>query len=223
MSDALAVIFDMDGVLVDSYAAHQESWRRLASERGYEMTDEQFTATFGRTSREIIELLWGDGQLSNEEIARLDDRKEAYYREVIRKDFPAMEGAAELIDTLSAAGFQLAVGSSGPSKNVQLVLDRLNRAGLFQGVVSGNDVTRGKPDPQVFQIAAERIGVAVDRCVVVEDAPAGIEAAHAAGMRCVGLVSTGRTAKELAAADLVVGSLDSLSAQTFIALVENRT
>jgi beta-phosphoglucomutase len=223
MSDALAVIFDMDGVLVDSYAAHQESWRRLASERGYEMTDEQFTATFGRTSREIIELLWGNGQLSNEEIARLDDRKEAYYREIIRRDFPAMEGAAELIGALSAAGFRLAVGSSGPPENVELVLDRLNRAGLFQGTVSGNDVTRGKPDPQVFQIAAERLGVAAERCVVVEDAPAGIAAAHAAQMKCVGLVSTGRTAQELAAADLVVQSLSVLTAQSFSALVEKRT
>lgn len=219
MSGTLAVIFDMDGVLVDSYFAHQESWRRLAAEQGFEMSDEQFDATFGRTSREIIELLWGKGRLSNDEIARLDDRKEGYYREIIREDFPAMEGAAELIDALSGAGFRLAVGSSGPQENVELVLERLNRAALFDGTVSGDDVTIGKPNPQVFQIAAERVGTSPGRCVVVEDAPAGIEAAHAAEMKCIGVVSTGRSRNELAAADLVVERLAELSAETFRGLI----
>ena len=157
MSGACAVIFDMDGVLVDSYAAHQESWRRLAAERGYQLTPQQFAATFGRTSREIIEQLWGDAQLPAAEIARLDDLKEAYYRDIVRVDFPAMDGAVELIDALSAAGIQLAVGSSGPPENVELVLDKLERAEKFSASVTGMDVTRGKPDPQVFQIAAERM------------------------------------------------------------------
>ena len=128
MSGSRAVIFDMDGVLVDSYAAHQESWRRLAAERGYRMTPGEFAATFGRTSREIIEQLWGHGRLSAAEIAQLDDLKEEYYRDLVRTKFPAMEGAVELIDALSAAGIRLAVGSSGPPENVELVLEKLGAA-----------------------------------------------------------------------------------------------
>jgi beta-phosphoglucomutase len=220
MSETVGVIFDMDGVLVDSYLAHRESWQRLAAERGYSMTDEQFAATFGRTSREIIGQLWADGELSSDDIIRLDDRKEAYYREIVRDRFPGMDGAAELIDGLCAAGFRLAVGSSGPPENVELVLAELQRAEKFQAVVTGTDVTRGKPDPQVFQIAARRLDLATSRCVVVEDAAAGVSAARAAGARSIGLVSTGRTASELAHADLVVKSLRELDSSTFLQLVQ---
>jgi beta-phosphoglucomutase len=219
MPQTSGVIFDMDGVLVDSYLAHRKSWQRLAAERGYTMTDEQFAATFGRTSREIIEHLWGDGQLPSEEITRLDDRKEQYYREIIREQFPGMDGAAELIDDLYAAGFRLAVGSSGPPENVELVLAELQRADKFHAVVTGMDVTRGKPDPQVFRIAAQRLEIPPNQCAVVEDAAAGVAAARAAGTRSVGLVSTGRTAAELAQADLVVRSLRELDSATILQLL----
>ena len=217
-----AVIFDMDGVLVDSYAAHQESWQRLAVERGYQLTPQDFAATFGRTSREIIQQLWGDARLSVQEIAALDDLKEEYYRDVVRRDFPAMDGAVELIDALTAAQIRLAVGSSGPPENVELVLDKFERTEQFTAVVTGVDVTRGKPDPQVFQVASERLDLPPSKCVVVEDAPAGIVAAQAAGMKCVGLASTGRTTDELSAADLVVGSLREVTPQTFLDLVDDR-
>jgi beta-phosphoglucomutase len=207
----MAVIFDMDGVLVDSYQAHFESWRRLADQHGYEMAPDQFAATFGRTSREIIRLLWGGGDLSTERVAELDDDKEALYREIIRQQFPAMDGAIELIDSLDEAGFLLAVGSSGPPENLAVVMEKLDRSDRFAAMVTATDVTRGKPDPQVFLIAAEKMSVLPERCLVVEDAPPGIAAAKAAGMKSVGLVSTGRSHAELAAADLVVDSLRELS------------
>jgi len=220
MRHIVAVIFDMDGVLVDSYDAHRVSWQRLAMELGYEMTDEQFAATFGRTSREIIEELWSHAKLSRQQVTELDDRKEASYRDIIAADFPAMDGAVELIDELHDAGIPLAVGSSGPPQNVAVVVQQLGRGDKFQAAVTGSDVTRGKPDPQVFQIAAARLHVPPSDCVVVEDAPAGLAAAHAAGMKSVGLVSTGRTATELAAADLVVDSLRELSSQSIRSLLD---
>ena len=220
MTGPHAAIFDVDGVLVDSYRAHFDSWRKLASQQQWTMTEAQFAATFGRTSREIIAELWSDGQLSDQRIAELDQRKESFYREILRTSFPEMHGAARLIDVLAEAGFLLAVGSSGPLENVQLVLDRVDPHHHIRAVVSGEDVTQGKPDPQVFQLAAQRLRIASDRCVVVEDAPPGVAAAHAAGMRCVALVSTGRTSEQLHEADLVVHDLTELSPHCLRQLID---
>ncbi len=208
-----AVIFDVDGVLVDSYRAHLASWRRLAAEHGLEITEAQFAETFGKTSRDIIARFWGGDGLDERGIRKLDERNEALYRRLVRDAFPAMDGARELIDALHDAGMPLAVGSSGPPENVDLALARLGRPERFGARVTGLDVTRGKPDPQVFLIAAERLQVEPRRCVVIEDAPDGVRAARRAGMAAVALVSTGRTREELLAVrpDLVVGSLRELS------------
>jgi beta-phosphoglucomutase len=122
-----------------------------------------------------------------------------------------MPGASELLNALGKAGFLLAIGSSGPPENVDQVLDKLQIRPLLSAVVTGADVTRGKPDPQVFLIAAQRLGVHPARCVVVEDAALGIKAAHAAGMKAIGLASTGRTRESLATADLVVDRLGEIT------------
>jgi beta-phosphoglucomutase len=210
MTTQQAVIFDVDGVLVDSYQAHYESWQLAGLDRGLDMTQDQFVATFGRTSREVIVELWGDRFNTPQSVEELDDSKEEFFREILQQDFPAMDGAAELIKALHQAGFRLAVGSSGPPDNVNMVLDRLQSRPYFEGVVTGTDVQRGKPDPQVFLLGAERIGVAPRHCVVIEDAPAGVAAAHAAGMKCIAIASTGRVRESLLAAELVVNSLREL-------------
>ena len=209
--ETFGVIFDMDGVLVDSYHAHFQSWRELAAELGVEVTEADFVRHFGRTSREIVEAYWGEGRFTDEEIAELDRRKESYYRRIISQNFPEMPGVRSLLSRLKAAGFRLAVGSSGPPENVRLVLEKLEAGPLFDAVVTGMDVTRGKPDPQVFLLAAKRLNLPPEHCVVIEDAPVGIRAAHAAGMAAVGLVSTGRDPQSLAEADLVVPSLEKLT------------
>lgn len=221
MNNNSGVIFDMDGVLVDSYHAHFDSWQMIAEKEGLTFTEEQFAATFGRTSREIIASLWGEG-LTEERIRELDDRKEAAYRQIIEKDFPAMPGARELLHRLHEAGFALAIGSSGPPENIEVILDQLQARSLFSAVVSGADVTRGKPDPQVFLMAAERLGLPPGRCVVVEDAPVGVAAAHAAGAAAIGLASTGRTPESLAKADLVVDSLREITPGVVRELVARR-
>lgn len=204
-----AVIFDVDGVLVDSYQAHFQSWRAMLGEQGVEFTEAEFRATFGRTSADIIAELY-QNDLSADEIERLDDLKEALYRDIIRDNFSAVDGAAELIDSLEAAGFRLAVGSSGPPANVMLTLESLGRVNSFGAIVTGADVTRGKPDPQVFQLGAERLGVLASQCTVVEDAAAGVEAANRAGMTSIGLTGTA-TREQLAHARLVVDRLGELS------------
>jgi beta-phosphoglucomutase len=220
-ADPPAVIFDMDGVLVDSYAAHFESWRAVCREDGIELGEARFARSFGRTSAAVIDELW-QGRVSGAAAAALDARKEALYRELIDGRFPEVDGARELIDALGEDGFRLAVGSSGPPENVALVLARLGCRARFAAVVTGKDVARGKPDPQIFLTAAARLGAAPARCVVIEDAPVGIEAARAAGMATIGFVASGRTAAELAAADLVVARLGELTPARVRALLERR-
>ncbi len=212
-----AVIFDVDGVIVDSYRPHFEGWRRMLAELGEEFTEETFRGTFGRTNRDIFADLFGD-KYSDADVLVAAERKEALYREIIRADFPAIDGAVELIDALADAGFRLAVGSSGPPENVALTIECLGRGEKIAARVTGADVERGKPDPQVFQLAAEKLGVAPHECVVVEDATVGVAAAKAAEMACVALTGTA-TREQLGEADLVVDSLRELSAERITALI----
>lgn len=211
MAEGLGVIFDVDGVLIDSYQAHFESWRQLAAEIGRTCSEAEFVRGFGRTSRENIVEQWSDRNWTPAEVRQLDDRKEFLYREIIRQHFPGMPGAAELMRSLYQAGFRIAVGSSGPPENIELVIDRLGVASVITGRITARDVTRGKPDPQVFELAADALGLSPAACCVVEDAPAGIQAAHAAGIVCAGLASTGRTLQDLEQADCVVASLHELN------------
>jgi len=219
MADTFAVIFDMDGVLIDSYGAHFESWKRLAGENGCQYSEGDFVRGFGRTSREVLAEQWKERPLPESRIRELAARKEALFRKLIDVDFPAMEGAEKLIRSLHQSGFRLAVGSSGPPENVRLVVEKLGVGSLLSACVTGADVTRGKPDPQVFELAAERMDVPPAQCVVIEDAPVGVIAARKAGMRCVGVASTGRTAAELSDADLVVQTLGELSPARIAALL----
>ncbi len=222
MNLQMAVIFDMDGVLIDSYQPHFESWRDLAAEQDLEVTEESFLHHFGRTSREIIASYWEGTVYGPENVVALDNRKEEIFRRIVSQDFPAMPGVRTLLDSLREAGFALAVGSSGPPENIALALEMLGKKGLFGAVVTASDVTHGKPDPQVFLLAAERLGVEPRNCVVIEDAPVGVQAAHAAGMVAVGLASTGRTRQSLEEAELVVDSLEQLGPKVLSGLIAAR-
>lgn len=217
------VIFDVDGVLVDSFAAHEKSWIMLAHETGVTFTPHDFALTFGQTSRDIVLQFWKVDPRDAEAIRALDDRKEHLYRGLIYAHCPIMDGAAQLIDALSTDGWRLAVGSSGPTENVDLVLDGLARRHLMSPVVTGRDVSRGKPDPEIFQRAAELAGISPDRCLVIEDAPVGIQAARAAGMKCVALLSTGRHRSDFASQppDLIVQSLGELNSTRLASLFDS--
>lgn len=219
----LAVIFDVDGVLIDSYAPHYESWREIAAGYGVDYTEPMFAVGFGRTSREIVAEQWNRSDFTAEKIREIDDAKEAAYRRIVASAFPSMPGATSLVAALHAAGFKVAVGSSGPPENVDLAIEKLGLAPYLDAKVTGRDVTRGKPDPQVFLTAAAKLGVPPERCAVVEDAPAGVAAAKAAGMACVGFPSTGRTRADVARADLVISSLADLTPNVFRDLIGRNT
>lgn len=211
----VGVIFDMDGVLIDSADAHFESWRRLGEELGTTVTRKQFEETFGRQNRDIIPIRFGVTDESR--IAMLADRKEELYRDRVRSDPPIVDGAAKLVRGLDEGGAGLAVGSSGPRENIELILQLTGLAGYFDVIVSSDDVTRGKPDPQVFSMACDRLGLSPGECVVIEDAPAGVQAAKRAGCGCIGVMMH-HDRRALRSADRVVERLADLQVEEVLAV-----
>ena len=205
----------MDGVLVDTYRAHFQSWVEMTRADGIQISEAEFAPTFGQTNPQVIRCFWKDRQFSDAEVNALAEEKEAVFRKIIETNFPAMPGAEQLVAALHQAGFRLAVGSSAPRENVDAVLRLLHAETAFQAVVSGSDVSHGKPDPEVFLRAAERLQLPPSRCMVVEDAPVGVAAATAAGMASIGLLSTGRSPEDLAGARRIVRSLNELSPALF--------
>ncbi|MCS6954081.1 MAG: HAD family phosphatase [Bryobacterales bacterium] len=211
-----AVLWDLDGTLVDSEEYHWRAWRDTMAAEGVPLTREQFLATFGQRNDSILRLWLGE-RATPEAIRRIGEAKEACYRRLVRElGLCPAPGAAEWIRRLHAENWAQAVASSAPRRNVETVLEVTGLAPYFAATVAAEDVTRGKPDPEVFLVAAARLGVPPDRCVVVEDAPAGIEAARRAGMRTIAL-SRGSGAPP---ADVVVGSLGELPPAAFARLIE---
>lgn len=205
-----AVIFDLDGVIVDSQAAHLEAFRVFARAHGASPDDATLRRTFGMHNRDIMPMLLGRA-LDAAETARLSDEKEALYRQLARGRLVPIPGARELVTSLDRAGVPLAVGSSGPRANVEMTVQELGLHAHFRALLTGDDIRRGKPDPEVFQAAADRIGVPHASCVVVEDAPEGVQAALSAGMRVLA-VTTSRPAALLSSAHRVVDSLVGVTA-----------
>jgi len=206
-----AVLWDMDGTLIDSGNTHWDTWRDALALEGYQLTREQFNATFGQRNDTILRSYFGH-DLSLSEIARISDAKEARYRELVRSgEIRLHAGVHAWLDRLHTAGWRQAIASSAPRLNIEALLETLRIAQYFGAVTSGDDVERGKPDPQIFQTAAGMLGVPPERCIVVEDALVGVEGARRAGMRCVGVLTTQPTLD----ADLVVERLDQLPPDAF--------
>ena len=188
MSD-VGVIFDMDGVLVLTESAHWQSWLAAAGPRKVKLEYPQFLSCFGRLNPDCIRILFGP-HIEPEESARIAQAKEAAFRDLIRANMPLAPGIVDVLRDLKHRQIRTAVGSSAPPENVNLVLDASKLRDMFDAVVDASQVTRGKPAPDVFLIAAQRMGVPPARCAVIEDAPMGIAAAVAAGMLPVGLTTT---------------------------------
>jgi len=216
-----AAIWDVDGTLVDTAELHFQAWLEVCREHGRDFSRADFAATFGRRNPEIIRHLFGD-RFSDAQISALGERKEELYRAAARRGVGLLPGVADLMEGLSREGFRQAVGSSAPHANLELILELTGIGRYLGAVVGAEDTTRGKPDPQVFLVAAEKLGVGPARCVVFEDAPAGVEAARAGGMRCVAVRFVPHHSEESlrrAGADLVVGSLEEVSPAAVARLV----
>ena len=214
----MGVIFDLDGVLVDTGWAHRQAWYDLAEKEGFRMSDELFTSTFGMQNYQILPMLIGR-DLACEEIDRLSDWKEQQYRDLMAEKLALPPGADRLLGELKDAGFLLAIGSSAPRANLDLVLERVQIRDYFDAFVTGEEVAKSKPSPETFLKAAEKLGLPPECCVVVEDAVQGVEAAKAAGMPVVAVTTT-RDRADLQAADMIVDSLSELKAKDFTRLLE---
>jgi beta-phosphoglucomutase len=206
-----AVLWDLDGTLVDSEEYHWRAWREIMAAEGIAITRDDFLATFGQRNDAILPNWLGTG-VSPERVQKIGDAKERRYRELVKSEGLApLPGVVEWVKRLRTEDWRQAVASSAPRRNVEVVLEALNLAEYFQATVSAEDVHVGKPDPEVFLSAASRVDVPPDRCVVVEDAAAGIEAATRAGMRCIGV---GRNSSSLRA-NLTAVTLSHLPPDAF--------
>lgn len=195
-----AFLFDLDGVVVDSNARHVDSWKEVARRHGFACPDPDHIGKCGLRTRAVIRdlLRW---PVAAEEADRIGFEKEDLYREGIRRDgIRAIPGVLDFLAEARRLGIPCAVGSSAPRENVDVCLRVLDLESAFRATVSGADVARGKPAPDIFLEAARRLGMDPADCLVFEDAPAGIAAAHAAGMRAWGLW-TSHAPEELAQAD----------------------
>ena len=206
----VGAIFDWDGVLIDSSAHHEAAWERLAKERGLPLPEGHFKRGFGMKNEVVIPkvLQWGD---QPELVQELSLRKEALYREIIlERGISTLPGAREWLEELHENGIPCVIGSSTHRLNIEVSLQVLGLKDFFASVVSAEDVSHGKPDPEVFLVAASRIDRPPSQCVVFEDALVGIEAAHRGGMKVVAVAST-NPFEALKSADVVVHRLDELS------------
>jgi beta-phosphoglucomutase family hydrolase len=205
----VGAIFDWDGVLIDSSAHHEAAWERLAKERGLPLPEGHFKRGFGMKNEVVIPkvLQWGD---QPELVQELSLRKEALYREIIlERGISTLPGAREWLEQLHENGIPCAIGSSTHRLNIEVSLQVLGLKDFFASIVSAEDVSHGKPDPEVFLVAASRIDRPPAKCVVFEDAIVGIEAAHRGGMKAVAVAST-NPFEALKNADIVVHRLDEL-------------
>jgi beta-phosphoglucomutase len=201
MKEKIGVIFDMDGVLALTEQAHWEGWKAVADARGRDIQYPVFLSCFGRVNPDCVAILFG-ADVSMEESARIAEQKEIEFRKILRRHVPLAPGLRDLLTSLRQSGVRLAVGSSGPSENVELILAADGIRQFFDAVVHGGEVERGKPAPDVFLLAAQRLGVPPKSCAVIEDAPAGIRAALAAGMTPIAVATT-HDARELIEAGAV--------------------
>ena len=204
------VIFDWDGVVIDSSESHELSWDLLAAEVGKTLPAGHFKAGFGKKNQEIIPDILGWSR-DPSEIARLGDRKEELYRGIVlERGVRILPGARELLLALKGAAMPRAVGSSTPRANIDAIFAATGLGGLFDAVVTANDVKNGKPAPDVFLLAAERLGLPPRSCVVIEDAHVGIEAARRGGMKVVAVATT-NSIGDLGRADAAFESLAEIT------------
>lgn len=212
-----AALWDVDGTLIDSREYHWLSWQGALAGEGFEVTPEQFAASFGRRNDEILRGFFPS--YSPEDITRVGETKEVAYRRLVReRGIELLPGVRRWLERLRGEGWLQAVASSAPRANLEVIVEALGLADYFAAVASAEDVTEGKPDPQVFLVAAARLGVEPASCVVVEDAPAGTEAARRAGMRSIGVLSSHGELE----ADIVVRTLDELPDAAFDELLGPR-
>jgi beta-phosphoglucomutase family hydrolase len=211
-----AVLWDMDGVLVDTGDFHFIAWKKIFDELGLPFDREDFRKTFGMNNTGILEWMYGR-KPAYEEISRISDKKEFLFRESIKGKAELLPGVLNWLRQFQAWGIKQAITSSAPPENIEVLVAELKIEDFFDAIVSGFDLP-GKPNPDVFLKAANTLQVSPENCVVIEDAIAGVEGAKRAGMKCIAVTTT-NPADRLAQADYIVEHLGKMSEDDFLSLI----
>ena len=212
-----AIIWDMDGVLVNTGEYHYQAWKQTFSELDVPFSKEQFRATFGMNNAGILKLICGENLPPDKE-QRIGEHKEELFREAVKGKAKLLPGVENTLKNFSKWNLKQAIASSAPPKNIEVLVKELEIGKYFDTIISGFDIP-GKPDPGVFLKAARLLNVEPERCVVIEDAVAGVEGAKRAGMKCIAVTTT-NTPDALSEADLIFDSLEELKQHTLFALFE---
>ncbi|MGI9274996.1 MAG: HAD family hydrolase [Endozoicomonas sp.] len=185
-----AVLFDMDGVIVDNNDYHRQAWKLFLKRHGFEISDEEYNRRIsGRVNSELMRMLFGE-HLGDIEVTTLGEEKEQIFRELYEHHLRPLNGLHDFLKLLKRAGFRLAVGTSAPVSNMDFIVDGLGIRDCFDTLVHQGMIERGKPDPQIYQICMERLGVQPEESLVIEDSLAGIKAGLAAGADVIGVTTT---------------------------------
>ncbi len=219
MSEVKGVIWDLDGVIVDTAPFHFEAWKKTLKEMGLPFSQEEFALIFGQRNRDVMMRVVGRA-LSMEEMERISGRKESLFREALRGNVRPLPGVLFWLEELKRRGYRQALATSAPRENMELMVGSLGIEGFFDEIVLADEVSAGKPDPEIFLLAAKALQLSPARCIVIEDAVAGVEAAKRAGMRCIA-VATSHVRRTLAEADMVVDGLNDLAPDTFELLLSS--
>ena len=207
-----AILFDMDGVIIDSNPFHKIALKEFCKLHGYELTEEELRLKiYGRTNKDWIPNLFGT--LSPEVVARYGEEKEAMFREIYKNDVKLVDGLREFLDSLEAAGIPRAIATSAPRSNVDFTLKYTNTGKYFKTILDEAFVTRGKPDPEIYLKTAAALGFEPKNCVVFEDSLSGVAAGKRAGCKVVGITTT-HTAEELHETDFIIKDFIGLEPAT---------
>ena len=208
--DASAVIFDLDGTLVDNNNYHLKSWKQYIKSLGKEISEEEYNANInGRTNKDAAEYLFGK-KMTREEALVYGLEKEAVYREMYAPHIKPVDGLLDFLATLKLLNIPMAIATSGIQVNIDFMFEHIPIREYFAVVVNSAHINKGKPDPEIYLKAAELLEVTPESCLVFEDAVVGINAARAAGMRVVA-ISTTHPVDELQLADLIVKDFNELN------------
>jgi beta-phosphoglucomutase family hydrolase len=212
-----AVIWDMDGVIVDTGIYHFRSWQYAFQQEGKLFTEEDFKHIFGQRNDTNIRNMLGEN-ITQSKIEAVSAVKEEYFRQSIGDGLKPFPGVLRMLNILKENSIAAAIASSAPLENIELILRNLAIRDYFQAIVFGKEVNEGKPSPQVFLLAAKKLEVEPFRCIVIEDAVAGVTGAKRAGMKCIAVTNT-HSSDKLSEADLIVDSLQKVGLNEIEALL----
>jgi len=215
--NSVAVIFDMDGVIIDSNPFHKISLRQFCEKYGYHLSDDELVSKiYGRTNKDWIANLFG--ALTKEELTNYGEEKEALFREIYKNDISALKGLPEFLKSLKEKNIPVAIGTSAPRSNVDFVLSHTGLGEYFSAILDESDVVKGKPDPEIYLKVAAKLGYEPTHCIVFEDSLSGVESARKAGAKVVGVATT-HTFEELSHTDFVIEDFTDLTPASLITSV----